>query len=156
MYSILFTAPFKPCTFDTHGLFFRCRSIGIPVTSKEQGFIMKRSVLVLFALVLSSPVHGTVYTWTDSKGVAHFTNRYYEIPARYRAKAKPLYPEQADTGAPQQNGQTPQAQPPAPAQAAKSDDAPKAAPPVVAPAPQQSPPEIPPRKSRRVRHDREE
>lgn len=50
------------------------------------GEIMKKlMVMLLFA---ASSAYGEFYTWTDSRGVAHYTNSTYEIPARYRAKAK--------------------------------------------------------------------
>jgi len=63
--------------------------------------------LVLLALHLPSVAFGMVFSWTDSAGVRHFTNREYEIPERYRARAKRLYPELSDTSAPQQNPQMP-------------------------------------------------
>jgi hypothetical protein len=128
---------------------------------------MKKFVLVLFVVVLSSPAHGMVYTWTDSAGVAHFTNREYEIPARYRAKVKFLYPEQTDTGAPQQTAQTPQAIPdvsvPAPAptqnvkaesavqQQAKPEEPAKTTQPIIVPSLQKNPPSPVTRKGRRSR-----
>ena len=49
---------------------------------------MKR--ILLFVLLMVSTAHGEVFTWTDSQGTAHFTNSFYEIPARYRTKAKVL------------------------------------------------------------------
>ena len=66
-------------------------------------------VLTVLALVLPSIAFGMVFSWIDSSGTAHYTNKEYEIPARYRAKVKHLYPDQADTLAPQQNPQTQQA-----------------------------------------------
>ncbi len=49
---------------------------------------MKRQLLFLFLLVTSA--HGEVFTWTDGRGTAHYTNSLYEVPARYRAKVKVL------------------------------------------------------------------
>lgn len=49
---------------------------------------MKRQLL--FLLLLVSSAHGEVFTWTDSRGTAHYTNSLYEVPARYRAKVKVL------------------------------------------------------------------
>ena len=66
------------------------------------GFMMKM-VLLLLVLVLPSAVYGMVFTWTDSMGITHYTNKEYEIPSRYRVKAKHLYPEQPDVGASQQS-----------------------------------------------------
>jgi len=46
--------------------------------------------------------------WIDSAGVAHYTNNAYDIPDRYKIKAKPLYPEPSDTRPAQQTPQEPQ------------------------------------------------
>jgi hypothetical protein len=54
-------------------------------------------------LLLASPVQGMVYMWRDSVGIAHYTNKEYEIPARYKTKAKALYPEATDSGSNQRN-----------------------------------------------------
>lgn len=72
--------------------------------------------MLLIMILLASTSHGMVYSWTDSDGITHYTNKEYEIPPRYRAKTKSLYPEQLDTS--QQSVQTPQSSPvvlPAPA-----------------------------------------
>lgn len=69
---------------------------------------------ILFTVLLvcvSSSAFGTVYSWTDSRGVAHYTNKEYEIPDRYRATTKALYPEQADSGQAPQAGQARQIPP---------------------------------------------
>lgn len=101
---------------------------------------MNKSFLVLFVLLQSLPVHAMVYTWTDSAGVAHYTNKDYEVPSRYRAKAKSLYPEQGDTGVLQQNVETQQLTtvPPslAPVQQTKPEEPAKPLHPEMAPAPQ--------------------
>jgi len=65
--------------------------------------------LAVLALVIPSAAFGMLFNWTDSAGIKHYTNKEYDIPVRYRAKAKHLYPEQADTPSPQQNPQTQQA-----------------------------------------------
>lgn len=39
-----------------------------------------------------------VYMWKDTSGTRHYTNCEYEIPGRYREKAKRLYPETGDSG----------------------------------------------------------
>lgn len=51
-------------------------------------------ILLLFS---ASNAFGTVYSWVDARGTRHFANREYDIPERYRAKAKALYPEPSDT-----------------------------------------------------------
>ncbi|MDD2541463.1 MAG: DUF4124 domain-containing protein [Desulfuromonadaceae bacterium] len=48
-------------------------------------------------LFFSSLAYGTVYSWRASNGVVHYTNKEYEIPAHYRAKAKALYNEFGST-----------------------------------------------------------
>jgi hypothetical protein len=59
---------------------------------------MKR-LLVMLVLVASS-AHGEIYTWADSRGAAHYTNRLDEIPVRYRTRAKSLnYGEEPQPGA---------------------------------------------------------
>lgn len=50
---------------------------------------MKR-LLVVMLLMQASYVLADVYTWTDARGIAHYTNKEYEIPERYRAKSKPM------------------------------------------------------------------
>jgi hypothetical protein len=64
---------------------------------------MIKAATVVLVLALASSANGMVYGWTDSAGIKHFTNRRDEIPERYRSKAKPLYPEQADLAPAQQN-----------------------------------------------------
>lgn len=66
--------------------------------------------ITLAVLLVASPVMGMVYMWKDSKGTAHYTNKEYEIPDRYRFRAKAIYPEAGDSGKPQ-TGSNVQAQP---------------------------------------------
>ena len=49
---------------------------------------MKRLLVML--LFVATCAHAEIYTWTDKKGTSHYTNSIYEIPERYRAKAKVL------------------------------------------------------------------
>jgi hypothetical protein len=64
--------------------------------------IMKR-LLVLLVLV-APPAYGEIYSWTDSREVAHYTNRLDEIPVHYRTRAKSLNygddPQQGVSSAP--------------------------------------------------------
>jgi len=65
---------------------------------------MKKLLIIL--LFLASPAYGEIYTWKDSRGTAHYTNSEYEIPERYRAKAKVLnlgIVEKKDNSSPQQD-----------------------------------------------------
>lgn len=128
---------------------------------------MSEKILLLLLLVfLASPVHAMVYTWTDVGGVTHFTNKEYEIPARYRARTKARYPEQSDSGAQQQTVQTaPQAgsaalapapPPPAPAPQTKPEAPVKTTQPVIAPAPQKITTDRAERRAKRVREHRSE
>lgn len=57
-------------------------------------FIIK--ALILAAILVGSPAQGIIYMWKDSAGIAHYTNKEYEIPARYKTKTKSLYSEAAD------------------------------------------------------------
>jgi hypothetical protein len=62
---------------------------------------------VLASLIfVASPAFGMIYSWTDSQGIAHYTNKEYEIPARYRSRVKARFPEAADSVTPQPNLQT--------------------------------------------------
>lgn len=70
---------------------------------------MTKSLSVLIVLFLTSPANSMVYSWTDSSGIAHYTNKVYEIPLRYRAKVKARYPEAGDSSTPLQNVQASQA-----------------------------------------------
>ncbi|MGB9081094.1 MAG: DUF4124 domain-containing protein [Desulfuromonadaceae bacterium] len=74
--------------------------------------------IMMAALMLAaSPAQSMVYMWRDSAGIAHYTNKEYDVPVRYKAKVKVLYPEASDSGAVQSgaaNAQAaPAAQPPA-------------------------------------------
>jgi hypothetical protein len=78
---------------------------------------MKR-LLVVMLLMQASYVQADVYTWTDARGIAHYTNKENEIPERYRAKAKPMHieavqptPQQAAPPQSQETPSTPQAAP---------------------------------------------
>ena len=116
---------------------------------------MTTKSMLMILMFTASPVHGMVYTWTDSAGVSHFTNKEYEVPARYRARTKALYPEQADVGAPQnlQTAPPSEAQPPAQAQQAKPEGPTptKSTQPVIAPGPPKRQPERATKKGRRSR-----
>jgi len=70
-----------------------------------EGIVKKLLVMLAF---VASTAHGEVYSWTDSRGTVHYTNRMDEIPVRFRAKAKSLnYGEepQAGTASPQGHDQ---------------------------------------------------
>jgi hypothetical protein len=86
----------------------------------------KKCFLLVLLMSIEVPAHGMVYTWSDSSGIRHYVNREYDIPPRYRARAKALYPEPSDALAPQpnmssQNIQAPAIQPPT----AKTEQTPK-------------------------------
>ena len=54
-------------------------------------------VLLCGLTLFAASAHGMIYMWKDSTGIAHYTNKEYNIPSRYRAKAKALYPEANDS-----------------------------------------------------------
>lgn len=69
---------------------------------------MKKLLLVVMLVFVASFAQGEIFTWTDTRGAAHYTNRMDEIPVRFRAKAKSLnYGEdpQAGTSSPQRQDQ---------------------------------------------------
>lgn len=110
---------------------------------------MKR-LLVVMLLAATSSAQADVYKWTDGRGVAHYTNKEYEIPVRYKARAKPLHLEAVQAGAPAPSPtSTPQQAAPAqpPAQASDKPASPQAAPTPPAPQPVASPAGTPPAQS---------
>ena len=75
-----------------------------------------KKLLIIF-LLLASSAYGEIYTWKDSKGTTHYTNSEYEIPERYRAKAKILnlgIVEKKDNSSPQQDATSRPIAPPQP------------------------------------------
>jgi hypothetical protein len=46
--------------------------------------------LLVVLILVASQAHGELYTWKDSRGIEHYTNRKDDIPVRYRAEAKTL------------------------------------------------------------------
>lgn len=78
--------------------------------SMERGkelFNSTMNKLLLFPLLfLASSAYGEIYTWNDSGGTHYYTNDQYEIPERYRAKAKVMnlgIVEKKDNSSPQQD-----------------------------------------------------
>lgn len=54
---------------------------------------------MLLALLLAAvPAHGMIYMWKDSAGIAHYSNKEYDVPARYKTKVKLMCPEASDAG----------------------------------------------------------
>jgi len=114
-----------------------------------------RGLLVAVVLMLASGARADIYIWKDSRGIAHYTNKEYEIPARYKARAKPLNIEAAPAGPSTTVPQQPVAPSPLPAQPQDKPANVLAAPPtpaaqtVVAPAAQNV--SAQPRKKHRIR-----
>lgn len=77
------------------------------------------AILVMVVMLPASPVNALVYIWRDSAGILHYTNKEHEIPERYKARSKAIYPEAGDSAPNQRTNQSVQAkpdeQPPAPA-----------------------------------------
>ena len=74
---------------------------------------MKRLMVVL--ILIATAAHGEIYTWKDSGGTAHFTNRLDDIPPRYRNLAKSLNYDAGKVGEAAQPPQSGQALPVPPA-----------------------------------------
>lgn len=116
-----------------------------------------KKVVVALVLIMSSTAYGMVYTWTDSRGDKHYTNKEHEIPMRYRVKVKSLYPDQIGISLPQQQPATlppPQPLPQAPQQAKPPDEQQKTEQPSLAPEPQKSAPQQPVKRNIRSRSSR--
>jgi hypothetical protein len=60
-------------------------------------------IIMVCAVSLASTAQAMVYKWSDSAGIVHYTNKEYEIPARYKARARAVYPEAGDSGQIQSN-----------------------------------------------------
>ena len=119
----------------------RSRPALYPLKSARLSLIMRRSFfmgggimkkIVVLLLLMASTASGEIYTWKDARGTLFYTNSLYEIPARFRSRAKlldaatgkklPISAAQPDAGAPATPGQAAASQPaapqPAPAQPA--------------------------------------
>ena len=94
---------------------------------------MKR-LLVIMLLMQASGVQADVYTWTDARGIAHYTNKENEVPERYKSKAKPMHIE-AVQPTPQQAAPSHSPDIASTQQAAPSPPPPAPAPPPVVSAP---------------------
>ena len=67
--------------------------------------------IVVAVVLVASPALSMVYMWRDAAGITHYTNKEYDIPASYKARAKALYPEATDSGQNQLQGGNGQANP---------------------------------------------
>ncbi len=59
------------------------------------------ALVLLLGMLFASPAVAMVYRWTDSSGNIHYTNKDYEVPARYKSKTTALYPDATDATPPQ-------------------------------------------------------
>jgi len=62
--------------------------------------------LILAFILTASTAYGEIYTWKDAHGTTHYANSEYDIPERYRAKAKVMdlgIMEKKEGSSPQQN-----------------------------------------------------
>ena len=86
---------------------------------------MKRLVVVL--VFIASAAQGEIYTWTDPRGIAHYTNSMYEVPARFRDKVKVLdygTEQKGGAAAPRQNDQLQPVKPEEPVAAPRAGEIP--------------------------------
>jgi hypothetical protein len=86
-----------------------------------------KSLLLVVLVFIASAAQGEIYTWTDPRGTAHYTNSMYEIPARFRDKVKVLdygTEQKGGAAAPRQNDQLQPVKPAEPAAAPKADETP--------------------------------
>lgn len=119
--------------------------------------VMSLCALTLFA----SSAHCLVYMWKDSAGIAHYTNKEYDIPDRYKPKVRALYPEATDARPLQQMNPAEQSkinvqQLPLPAQPAKPAEPLNVQPTVVSPLQKNVAPAAPARRGGRRRESVEE
>lgn len=128
----------------------------MPTTLHPTGRLSLMKVIAAGVMLAASPAHGAVYMWRDSAGVAHYTNKEYDVPERYRAKARVLYPEASDSGTPQPGAATVPVAPVAPPPVVTHQGAGPAVQPVPRSAPpvtqiESAPPKTPERRNRRRR-----
>jgi hypothetical protein len=71
-------------------------------------------IVTLCIVLLASVAQAMVYMWRDSTGTAYYTNKEYDIPTRYKAKVKVLYPDSPDSGQSQAKNATVQTTPAVP------------------------------------------
>jgi len=89
--------------------------------------LLKFSVLFV-PLLFAATVKAEIFTWKDAKGVSHYTNSMYDVPERYRSKAKKLdlgIEEKAGAGQ-QQQAAAPSQQKPSPLEASATTASPDA------------------------------
>jgi hypothetical protein len=128
----------------------------MPITLQPTSRLSLTKILMVGVMLMASPAQGMVYMWRDSAGIAHYSNKEYDIPARYKAKAKALYPEAADSGQIQPQSGNVQASPtvqvqPITSQQAKPPELPKEQPTATPPQIQNSSPRTTSRRERRPR-----
>jgi hypothetical protein len=67
--------------------------------------------MIIMLVLIASSAYAEIYRWTDTRGTIHFTNSLYEIPERYRSRAKTVnlgIPEQKpDQASPPQTASAP-------------------------------------------------
>ncbi len=124
---------------------------------------MVKIAVILALIQWALPVQAMVYLWKDTAGVVHYTNREHEVPQRYKAKARKIYPEAADVAQPPvQTGGQPSPmvlQQPVPASPQQMPVVPPQVPGAKGPPPAvavpQNPPNEPPKPRKKVRAPRE-
>jgi hypothetical protein len=103
--------------------------------------------LVLLLLCFASAAYGEIYTWKDAHGTLFYTNSLYEIPARYRSRAKLLdvaTGKKKPISATQPGAQAGAGTPGTPGTPASTQQPPVQQPLVQQPMAQQPPPQPPP------------
>jgi hypothetical protein len=72
---------------------------------------MLMKYLMIMLVLIASSAYGEIYRWTDSRGTIHFTNSSYEIPERYRSRAKTvnlgIQEQKTDQASPPQTASAP-------------------------------------------------
>ena len=70
----------------------------MPIMLRPIIILSLMNILMMVVMLTVIPAQGMVYMWRDAAGVDHYSNKEYDIPARYKAKTKALYPEASDSG----------------------------------------------------------
>ena len=77
-------------------------TITIGITEKNCDWNLMKIFILISLIAAASSAYGEIFTWVDSKGIAHYTNKAHDIPPHYRNKAKAMYQDPAKTDTPSQ------------------------------------------------------
>lgn len=77
-------------------------TILFPIPEQSRVVDMCQSTLLAVTVIalMAKPVHAEIFTWKDSRGSVHYVNNIYDVPEKYKARAKKInlgLPEKSDS-----------------------------------------------------------